>query len=364
MSNGTPETLSQMVNMTDEDFMNMDWSFDEESSDSSDTLVEGDSDELPSSDEGLEENTDELDNSEEEEFEQEEGEQYEEESEEELEEESTEEEDTSESNDSELAKLIGSPISAGGSEITLNSVDEAIQLIRMGMEAQNKNQAMAPQRKLLATLQEAKLLDENKINTVIDIMSGNTEALRKLIQDSNINIDDLDKEGPAQYTPNNHSVDDTKLALQEVLTDLRSSEAGIKTLDIVTNQWDNESKQALVDSPSNFRRLAEQVKDGSFDKILGEVSRQKLLGIIPSNTPILAAYAQVGKQLYDGSGNQSQQQAQQPVQQSRQNTTPNNPAGRKRVSKARKTSNRSTNPTIEDLASMSDEDFLKLNFDI
>ena len=363
MSTGTPDTLAQMANMSDEDFMNSDWSFDEEVSEDSSTEETGSEEPVNLNETSEYEDTEEVyeDESEEEETEYTEEEEEDEFEEDEVTEEEEVDTDTSDAA-SELAKLIGTPIKGAGTEIVLNNTEEALRLIQQGMDYHRKTQELAPHRKAIATLDKAKLLDPTKLNMIVDVMSGDANAIRKLIADSKLSMDDIDTDEESEYTPNNHQVSDNEVALTEVLSTLRATPEGKQTLDIVSSQWDEASQQQIVDAPANLHKLAEQVKDGTYEKVMTEVTRRKLLGGIPANMGTLEAYARVGKEMF-GNGQASEEQPDTPpTTPPVQKRKPTNPSGRKRVSKARKTSNRSTVPSIEALAEMSDEEFSKLNF--
>ena len=64
----------------------------------------------------------------------------------------------------EFKKLIGSPIKANGMEITVDSVDDAIRLMQMGMGYSRKMEELKPARQVIAMLENNGLMDTEKLN--------------------------------------------------------------------------------------------------------------------------------------------------------------------------------------------------------
>jgi hypothetical protein len=264
--------------------------------------------------------------------------------------------------EAEYKKLIGAAIKGGGEEITLNNADEALSLIQKGIGVNKKFEQLAVHRKQLHKLDEAKLLNNDAdLNLMLDIYSGDKEAIRKFLADKEIDLADLDSHEEIKYQTKQQDVDNATLDLREKLQEMNATESGRKTMNILANNWDLESRKQLLGSMENLAFLEAQVSDGTYDKVMGEVKRRMTLGTLPSTMGTLQAYALVGKELIGGQPTQAPQpnqnlNPQQPTQ--RQSAPPDN---RNRASKPRKVANRQGALTDDYIASLSDEEFLKLD---
>lgn len=189
---------------------------------------------------------------------------------------------------------IMTPFKANGKMITLKTPDEAIKLMQMGANYTKRIQDMAPHRKVLAMLQNNDLLDEGKLSYLIDLDKKNPDAIKKLVKDSGIDPLDINTTEESGYKPSNHSVTDEEVNLVSVLEDVGSTQEGKQTLQIINTTWDQASKEALWKSPEIIGVIQSQRDNGVYDQIVAEMDRQKVLGVIPTTTPFLQAYKQVG----------------------------------------------------------------------
>lgn len=198
---------------------------------------------------------------------------------------------------------IMKPFKANGREIKLKTPDEAIRLMQMGAGYGRKLQDLQPYLKTVRMLEKNNLLDdEEKLSFLIDVSQKNPDAIKKLLKDSGIDPLDLNMEDNAEYKPRNHSVSDSEMRFQDVLREVQTHPTGKETIRIVNKEWDQESKNALWESPELLKVIQSQREDGIYDQITAEIDRQKLLGDIPPNTPFLRAYKIAGDALVAASG--------------------------------------------------------------
>jgi hypothetical protein len=190
-------------------------------------------------------------------------------------------------------KKVMAPFKANGKMITLRSPEEAIQLMQQGANFTKKMQAIAPHRKLLIMLENNGLLDESKINYLIDLDKKNPEAIKKLVKDAGIDPIDIDTQAENKYQPSNYRVSDDEANFINILDDLKQNQEGLETLRVI-NSWDATSKEAIFKDPSIMQTIHTQRENGVFQKISEEIERQKILGNINVNVPFLVAYKQVG----------------------------------------------------------------------
>lgn len=344
--------MSDILNMSDEDFLNAGEPQEavslEESGSEEETLpleegeVTPELDEQESEDEPVEED----------EYEEDDTEVIEEEEPEESDE---EQEEPKVDTGSDLTRIL-QPFKANGKEIQVQNVDEALTLMQMGANFTKKMQALQPNLKMLKTLEKNGLLDEAKLNYLIDLDRKDPKAISKLVQESE--FDTLEVDEDVEYTPTDHQVSPQAMHLEEVLESIESTPTYEKCIDLVGNQWDEGSRQLLTQEPKYIAELNEQMSLGIFDKISAEVERAKVFGGL-SGLSDFEAYKAVGSKMYaEGLLNVP---AQKPVA-----TTEIKPKDAARSNKRKaaatpKPARKVTKQAEINPLAMSDEDFLKLN---
>lgn len=194
-------------------------------------------------------------------------------------------------------KQIMAPFKANGREITPQSPEEVVRLMQQGANYVKKMTALKPNLKMMRMLQNNDLLDENKLNFLIDLNRRDPEAIKKLIHDAKIDPLEIDTEDQPKYRPSNNAVSDDEYEFYDTLEDVKSSETGNETLGIIKSKWDDASKEAVFKEPAILRVIDEQRANGIYDRISAEIERQQALGNL-TNTPFLQAYRQVGDQLH------------------------------------------------------------------
>lgn len=246
--------------------------------------------------EGAEEEGAEESGSEEAEGGEEEGEASEEagESAEEGEEEQSDETELSDA-EAQLAKIMA-PFKANGREIQVKTPEEAITLMQMGANYNKKMAGLKPHLKMLKMLDNNGLLSEEKLSFLIDVDKKDPSAITKLIKDSGIDPLEIDVTSETEYRPNTYNVDDREVELDSVISDIKESPKYEDTLALVSNKWDDQSKQIAFNQPHVIKTINSHMENGIFDEVMAEVDRQRALGGL-QGMPDLAAYKTVGDQL-------------------------------------------------------------------
>lgn len=185
------------------------------------------------------------------------------------------------------------PIKANGKTFQPRTPEEAIRMMQMGANYTQKMQGMAPYRKKIQMLQNAGLLEDEKLNYLIDLSKGNPEAVKKLLKDSKLDPLDLNISEESTYTPGNHTVSDAEVQVQTIVDDLKSTPEGLETLRLVQG-WDQASLNEVWQTPSILTTLNEQRQNGVYKIITDEMEHQRMLGNIPEGTSFLDAYKAVG----------------------------------------------------------------------
>lgn len=200
---------------------------------------------------------------------------------------------------------IFAPFKANGKDFQVQNVDEAISLMQMGANYNKKMAALKPNLKLMKMLENNGLLDESKLNFLIDLDKKDPEAITKLLKEGNIDPLGLDTEKVSNYKPKSYAADDREIAFDEVVEKIKETPAYSRTLSIVAEEWDIGSKQIVASNPELLEAINDHVQRGIYDQIKNEVDRQRMLGGL-SGLNDITAYKVVGDQIQDRNGFSSQ----------------------------------------------------------
>lgn len=198
-------------------------------------------------------------------------------------------------------KRLLAPFKANGRDIAVKSVDDAISLMQMGANYSKKMAALKPNLKLMKMLENSGFMSEEKIGFLIDLGKKDPNAINKLVQDSGIDPLELSAERANAYKQSSYTVDDRAFELDAVLDELQETPTYTKTLDIVSNKWDVESKQAITESPQLLGVINDHVSSGIYDLISQEVERERVFGRLKGLSDI-QAYRQIGDALHARGG--------------------------------------------------------------
>ena len=204
-------------------------------------------------------------------------------------------EESSESTELDFAeefKKLTAPFKANGKDMQINTVDEARTLMMMGANYNKKMAGLKPSLRILKTLENNGLLDEDKLNYLIDLDKKDPGAINKLMKDSGINPLDLEDEATT-YKPKAYNASNREVELDAVLDDIRDTPAFKDTIDIVGNKWDDSSRRVLVENPSIIKVINDHVSAGIFEQITTKVDRERMLGKLNGVSDI-EAYKQIG----------------------------------------------------------------------
>lgn len=192
---------------------------------------------------------------------------------------------------------VTSKFKANGRDMQVDSPEDVIQLMQMGANYAKKMAALKPSLKILKVLEKNELLDESKLDYLIDLHKKNPDAIKKLMKDSKIDPLDIDDDDNSNYQPTKYRVDDAELALDEVLDSIKDSPTYTKTLDVVSAQWDDASRQIIATQPELLKVINEHVSNGVFDKVWSEVERERTLGRL-SGISDFEAYKAIGDKIF------------------------------------------------------------------
>lgn len=256
------------------------------------------------------------------------------------------------------------PFKANKKEIKVDTPEELRRLAQMGVGYNAKMAEIKPLRKIGKMLEKAGLLDENKINYLIDLTNNDQGAINKLIKDSGIDPLDLDTE-ETDYKPNTYNVNDGELDLSDTLKALEQTDSGRKVIDEVDSKWDEASKEVLVHNPTMFNTLSEHVSDGTYDKIMNIIAKERALNNVPQGVTDLQAYTHIGQHLAnEAAANEKKKQEEEVVRTTKpkvikkKSVTKRNKL-RQAAATSRGKTTKKTNMDNVDFINMSDAEFEK-----
>ena len=248
------------------------------------------------------------------------------------------------------------PFKANGKDMQIKSIEEARTLMMKGAGFEKGMASIKPHRGTIKTL-ENNAIDSDRLNLLIDASKGDTGAISKLVHEHGINIRDLESEGDSSYSPSNHQVSGSVVELDDVIAEIGDTATFDRTAKIVSDQWDDASKQAVLNDPTILRDLNAHVANGTFDRVMQEVNRQQVFGQLKGLSE-LQAYQQVVNQY----AVQQQQAAARPN--TKLSTKPTKKAKSNSGKKLRASPNKGqpaqTTTDPSSYAGMSDADFEKL----
>lgn len=259
-------------------------------------------------------------------------------------------------------EALMAPFRANGKEIKVDSPEDLIRLAQMGANYNSKMHALKPNLKIIKMLQNNDLLDESKLNFLIDLSKKDQNAITKLIKDSGINPLDIDTESTEGYKPRTYTVQDRDLLLDEVLDEVKTSPTYSEISDVISNKWDEASRRVLMENPAVIRNLNIQMQNGIYNQIAEVVERERMLGRL-AGVSDLDAYIHVGNHLNANGAFKPAQPKEQPAT---TNVSPQEEAketkrkNRKRAAGTTRSKPAKQTPPPKNVINMSDEEFEKL----
>ena len=252
-----------------------------------------------------------------------------------------------------IYEQVFKPFKANGKEITPKSVEDIISLMQMGANYTKKMQLMAPMKKVVQSLDNAKI-DEQELNFLIDVSKGDKEAIKQLLIKHKIDPLEIDLDGDNTYSPRNNIASDEDVEFNDTLMDIHDSLPRIQ--EILNNTWDDNSKKAILKDPRLMRALHEEVQMGRFDEVQKRLETEKTFGRYIGISDVDAYIDLVSKMEQERMKTKTQ-----PETPTKTESTKRIPDKSKAAPTKGKTSKSSSSLTAKDLLSMSDDEFNKLS---
>lgn len=168
---------------------------------------------------------------------------------------------------------------ANGTDYEFTNKEKLEQFDQVFAQAANytqKMQAISEWKKPISALKDNGFTQDD-VNTMIDIMKGDKDAITQMIKKAGIDVMDLDTEKESAYVPREYGRSDEELAIDDVIGTIEKDQEFAITQNVVDKQWDSRSRQALAKDPRMIQGLHNDVKSGLYDKVSPMAMKLKVL---------------------------------------------------------------------------------------
>jgi len=259
-------------------------------------------------------------------------------------------------------KKVSEPFRANGVDIKVDDPEDIVRLMQMGANYQKKMAQLKPHLKIIKMLENNDLLKPEQLNNLIDVFKKDPKAIAKLVKESTLDPLDIDKDAPSDYEPNDYSVSDGEIELDQVLEDIKDTDTFNRTINVLTKDWDTASKQTISEHPDIIRIINIHMANGVFDKVNAVLQRDKALGKTEGLSDVdayrqIADYMFKNGELRTNSPEDKSKVSSKMVEVQEQANADRNKK-RKAVAPVKQTTTKKAS-TDENFLGLSDEDFMK-----
>lgn len=248
---------------------------------------------------------------------------------------------------------VTSSFKANKKEMSVSDPSDIKTLMQQGINYSKRMSELKPHLNILKTLENHGLLSNDKISYLIDVHNKDPKAIAKLVKDSGVDAYELDEESASEYVPTNKVQEQSAFA--ETVTELKSESGFDDMFNTMSNEWDQESQQTIIDNPRMLRVLHKQKQSGDFDKISGIVEYHRACGRY-TDIPYIEAYCIVENELNPQTKPVETKEQKQPAFKAPRPTPKNNDARKKKVASPKNSG--SVKDTFDPLK-LSDEEYVK-----
>lgn len=205
--------------------------------------------------------------------------------------------DTMELSAEEFRDLLTKPFKASGREVVFKDPQDILRLMQQGFDYQKKMAGFKPQKRIIKTLEQHGLLDEAKLNQLIELSQGKPEAVAQFLKDRNIDTFELPdvEEKPHQY--GNYMVNEQQVEFEEKVNELRGTQYGNAVLNFV-NSLPDQDFTTVFNNQKILDDLTFHAQSGLLDDALNQLAADRAVGKVPSDMTPLDAYNAISGYLY------------------------------------------------------------------
>ena len=194
-------------------------------------------------------------------------------------------------------EILTRPFKASGREVSFNDPDDIVRLMQQGFDYQKKMAGLKPQKRIIKTLEQHGLLDESKLNQLIELSQGKPEAVAQFLKDHNIDTFELPDVGETPHQYGNYIASEQQVDLEEKVQELQSTKAGNMVLGFMKDLPEEDFTTVI----SNFGLIDDltfHAESGLMDDALTQLAKDKAVGKVPANMSFLDAYNAISGYIY------------------------------------------------------------------
>lgn len=179
------------------------------------------------------------------------------------------EEDPNKETSAEEAEVKIHKFSANGQDFEFTEeemVEQFASVFGKAADYTNKTKALAPYRKMVSALESEDITTE-QLNLAIDALKGNKDALQELLKRGDVDALDIDTDAEEAYQPKVFGKTDVQIDIEEVTKNISGDEEYPMTVNVIDQQWDDDSREALSSNPEMIQGLHNDIKSGMYAKV-------------------------------------------------------------------------------------------------
>ena len=152
-----------------------------------------------------------------------------------------------------------------------------IQAFQKAAGFDDKMKAFKKYRPFITPLQEKGILDNpDKFNLMMNAMDGDSEAIKRILSNAEIDPIELDMDN-INYTPTNSVSSDIELAYEDVMESATQNGVKAQVQKVISGEWDDQSVVELLNDPENSADLVSHLSTGVYDLVQERISQKKMI---------------------------------------------------------------------------------------
>lgn len=207
-----------------------------------------------------------------------------------------------EANDPTFHEIITTPYKIKGKNVSIDNIEEARNLISKGLAFEQNQKKLKNYLPIMKALSENGVSDPNSIARLIDIQKGDKEAIKDLIKEHDIDIFDeefSDDEGVVgNYSPKTQIRSADSIAINDKIGEYDDQPIQKELVNILNNDF-KDDLIVFANEPEFIDGLAEQVVNGTFDKVMNKMRSMSRVGKFPSGLTTMQKYNSIYAQMVD-----------------------------------------------------------------
>ena len=202
---------------------------------------------------------------------------------------------------------VTSEFNANGKAFKIDNAEDVVSLMQKGLNYNQKMAAMKPGMKVLKALQERGIESVEDLGFLLDLQAKNPEAIARLVQESGVDAYELNEEKAQNYQPSVPQVSDELINFEMTAKALEDN----PHFDTVVTQlrtYDDQTRKEIFTKPQLLNVLTEHVQNGYYDKICARLEQEQAVGRLQGMS-FLQAYDAVGQAMFGAQPNPTTEQA-------------------------------------------------------